>query len=166
MNDAIMIELRFFGTSVLWGVILLILYDLLRIFRRVIIHNGFFIAFEDLIYWVVSSLLIFHMMYQQNNGIIRGFAILAMLLGMILYHSVFSELFVYTISTLLNQIINLIGKLITLILKPFCFIFRKIKRLFVWIFTKIKKFMQFLLKSLKKLKNSSKIAVSDNEKGD
>ena len=110
MNDAIMVELRFFGTSVLWGVILLILYDLLRIFRRVIIHNGFFVAFEDLIYWVVSGLLIFHMMYQQNNGIIRGFAILAMLIGMTLYHSVFSELFVNIISTLLNEIINLIWK--------------------------------------------------------
>ncbi|QHQ60491.1 spore cortex biosynthesis protein YabQ [Anaerocolumna sedimenticola] len=166
MNDAIMVELRFFGTSVLWGIILLILYDVLRIFRRVIIHNGFFIAFEDLIYWVVSSLLIFHMMYQQNNGIIRGFAILAMLIGMILYHSVFSELFVNTISTLLNQIINLTWKLFALILRPFRFIFRKIKRLFMWIFSKIKKFIQFLFKSLKKLKKSSKITVSDNEKGD
>ncbi|WMJ90558.1 spore cortex biosynthesis protein YabQ [Anaerocolumna sp. MB42-C2] len=166
MNDAIMVELRFFGTSVLWGVILLILYDLLRIFRRVIIHNGFFVAFEDLIYWVISSLLIFHMMYQQNNGIIRGFAILAMLIGMTLYHSVFSELFVNTISTLLNEIINLIWKLIVLILRPFRFIFRKIKSLFVWIFLKIKKFIQFLGKSLKKLNKSSKIAVSDNEKGD
>jgi spore cortex biosynthesis protein YabQ len=166
MNDAIMVELRFFGTSVLWGVILLIVYDVLRIIRRIIIHNGFFVAFEDLIYWVVSSLLIFRMMYQQNNGIIRGFAILAMLLGMILYHSIFSEILVDAISGLFNKIIDLIGKFISLIFRPVRFLLRKIKKLFLWSFSKIKKFILFLLKTLKKFWKSSKIAVSENENDD
>lgn len=166
MNDAIMIELRFFCTSVLWGVLLLVFYDVLRIIRRIIAHNGFFIALEDLIYWVISSLLIFRMMYRQNNGIIRGFAILAMLLGMILYHSALSELLVDMISGMINKIIGLIGKVIIFILKPFKFLFCGIKRIFVWIFSKIKKFLHFLLKILKKFWKSSKIAVSENEKDD
>lgn len=164
MNKAILVELRFFGTSVLWGALLLVIYDVLRIIRRILVHNGFFIAFEDLIYWVISSLLIFHMMYQQNNGIIRGFAILAMLLGMMIYHSLFSELLVDTISGSINKIISLIGKLIALIFRPVIFLFRKIKRIFVWIFDKIKKFNHFLLKTLKKIFKSGKIAVSENEK--
>ncbi|MGB8453392.1 MAG: spore cortex biosynthesis protein YabQ [Anaerocolumna sp.] len=166
MNDAIMVELRFFGTSVLWGVLLLIFYDALRIIRRIIMHNGFFVAFEDLLYWVVSSLLIFNMMYQQNNGIIRGFAILAMLLGMLLYHSIFSEILVNTISGLFNKVINLIGKFILLIFRPVRFLFLKIKRFFWWIFNKIKKFILFLLKILKKFWKSSKMAVSENEDSD
>lgn len=163
MNDAIMVELRFFCTSVLWGVLLLIFYDVLRIIRRIIIHNGFFIAFEDLIYWVVSSLLIFRMMYRQNNGIIRGFAILAMLLGMILYHSALSELLVDTISGLINRILALIGRLIGIILFPIKWLFGRIKRIFVWIYGKIKKFIYFLIKILKKFRKSSKMAVSENE---
>ncbi len=166
MNDAIMVELRFFGTSVLWGALLLIIYDALRILRRIIIHSSLIVAIEDLIYWVISGLLIFHMMYQQNNGIIRGFAILAILLGMIFYHYTISEIAVGTVSGLLNQIINLIGRLIALIFKPVRFLCRKIKRIFSWIFNKIKKFIRFLLKSLKKVKKSGKIAVSENEKGD
>lgn len=166
MNDAIMVELRFFGTSIVWGVLLLIFYDVLRILRRVIIHNGFFVAFQDLIYWVISSLLIFHMMYVQNNGIIRGFSIVAMLLGMLIYHWVLSELVVDTISGIINKIINLIGKFITLVFKPVIFLFRKIKKIFLWIFSKIKKFMHFLLNALKKIWKSSKITVSENEKGD
>ncbi len=164
MNEAIMVELQFFGTSVLWGVLLLIFYDTLRILRRIISHNAFFIAFEDLIYWVVSSLLIFHMMYRQNNGIIRGFAILAMLLGMILYHYAISELLVDTVSGLLNNIINLIGNFIGLLFKPIRFLFRKIKRIFLWIFTKIKKLILFLSKILKNIFKSDKIAVSEDEK--
>lgn len=164
MNDAIMVELHFFGTSVLWGALLLVIYDALRILRRIITHNGFFVAFEDLIFWVISSLLIFHMMYRQNNGIIRGFAIMAILLGMLFYHYTVSEIAVDAVSGLLNKIINLIGKLIALLFKPVRFFSRKIKRIFSWISNKIKKFIHFLLKTLKRVKKSGKIAVSENEK--
>jgi hypothetical protein len=63
MNPAISVELHFFLTSILWGVILLVAYDVLRIFRRLIKHDAFFIALEDLIFWVVASLFIFAMIY-------------------------------------------------------------------------------------------------------
>ncbi len=166
MNDAIMVELRFFGTSALWGVLLLTFYDALRILRRVISHNGFFVALQDIMYWVISGVLIFHMMYKQNNGIIRGFAILAMLLGMIIYHTVISDKLVDTISGILNKMIELSGKLILLFFKPVRFLLRKMKRIFIWLFSKIKRFNHFLLKSLKNIWKSGKIAVSENEKGD
>jgi spore cortex biosynthesis protein YabQ len=173
MNDAIMIELHFFGTSILWGALILVFYDVLRIIRRIIIHNGFFVALEDLLYWVICSLLIFHMMYKQNNGIIRGFAILAMLLGMIIYRGTLSDLLVETISNVLNTIINFvkktIGKVISIFLKPIKFIFKKLHKFFRWIFSKIKKFLRYILKPLKKIRKSSKIKLpesEENEKGD
>jgi spore cortex biosynthesis protein YabQ len=166
MNKAIFLELRFFGTSVMWGALLLVFYDVLRIIRRILAHNGFFIAFEDLLYWVTSSLLIFRMMYQQNNGVIRGFAILAMLLGMLIYHSLLSEVLVDFISGSINKVFGLIGKFLALIFKPVIYLFHKIKRIFVWIFNKFKKFNHFLLKSLKKNLKSGKIAVSEKEKSD
>lgn len=166
MNQAIIAELRFFGTSVVWGMLLLVIYDLLRIIRRVVKHNNFFVALQDILYWVTCSLLIFIMMYRQNNGIIRGFSILAMLLGMLIYHSLLSEYVVNAISTILNTIIRYIGKLIHLIITPFRFVFLKIVHLFRWLFSKFKKLNNNLVKLLKKVRKSSKIAVSENEKGD
>ncbi len=166
MNDAIMIELRFFLTSMLWGILLLIIYDLLRILRRVVKYNTFFIAIQDILYWVICSVLIFLMMYRQNNGIIRGFSILAMLIGMLVYHAVISDFLVNVISGILNKIISIIGKLITLIFKPIKFIFNKIGKLCSWLLLRIKKLIHYLLKTLKNIWKSSKISVSDNEKGD
>lgn len=163
MNDGIMVELRFFCTCVFWGVLLLIFYDGLRIIRRIIFHNGFFVALEDLIYWTISGLLIFHMMYQQNDGIIRGFAILAMLLGMILYHESVSELLVDAISGIFNKMTGFIWKVIKTVLRPLKYLLSIIKRIFVWIISKIKKFIFFLLKILKKIRKSSKISVSEKE---
>jgi spore cortex biosynthesis protein YabQ len=170
MNEAIIVELRFFFTSVIWGMVLLIIYDVLRILRRVIKHNAFVISIQDIIYWVVSSVLIFHMMYNQNNGIIRGFAILAMLLGMIIYHIIFSDFLVDGISGIINKVISTIYKIIRktihILLSPFRFIGKKLMIFFRFIFKKLKKLGRFILNRLKKIRKSDKIAVSDNEKGD
>ena len=168
MNQDIVIELNFFLTSILWGVILLIMYDVFRILRRIIRHNSFFIFLEDIIYWVVSSILIFRMMYRQNNGIIRGFAILAILVGMFMYHGSVSDLLVNTISGAINGVLHIIIKCITtvlmFILKPFKFVFKGLKKIFGFLLGKIKKPLANLLKLLKNLRKSSKMKGKDKKK--
>ena len=166
MNDAIWLELRFFGASVLWGMFLLIIYDMLRIIRRIVKHNSIIVGIQDVFYWVICSILIFRMMYKQNDGIIRGFAILAMLIGMIIYHYGISNGFVNLVSNCINKILSIIGNTILLILKPFIYIFMKILKILTWIFKKLKKLLNYLIKILKNIWKSSKITVSDEEKGD
>jgi spore cortex biosynthesis protein YabQ len=166
MNNAIFYELRFFGASILWGIILLILYDFLRIFRRIVKHNSIIVGMQDIIYWVISSILIFRMMYQQNDGVIRGFSILAMLLGMILYHNLISDKLVKIIADSINGIFSFIGKILYFILRPFIFLFKKILKILSWFLDKLKKLFNYLIKILKKIFKSSKITVSEEEKGD
>jgi spore cortex biosynthesis protein YabQ len=153
MNKAISIELQFFLISILWGAILLLVYDGLRIIRRVFKHNGFFIAVEDLIFWVMSSLFIFIMMYKENNGIIRGFSIMGMTIGMVLYHYILSEL-----------LVNLITKLIYTLFRPFILAFNQVKRLFMFFYSKVKKLTAFFLLRLKKLLKSVKITIDHTKK--
>jgi spore cortex biosynthesis protein YabQ len=148
MNKAIAIEMQFFLVSILWGAIILFVYDLLRIFRRLVKHNEFFIAIEDLIFWVLASLFIFIMMYQQNNGIIRGFSIMGMGIGMVLYHFALSELFV-----------SLVTKLIHILLKPLKILYQKLRKLLSFLLGKGKKVIKFLLLRLKKTIASVKIAL-------
>lgn len=166
MNHAILVELQFFATSVFWGMILLILYDVLRIVRRIIKHNVILVGMQDIIYWIICSILIFHMMYQQNDGIIRGFSIMAMLIGMMLYHNLISDKFVDLVSKSINKILNFIQKLIMLLFKPFIFTFHKILRLITWIFKKLKKLLHYFINTLKKIWKSIKINVLVKEKGD
>lgn len=166
MNHAILVELQFFATSVFWGMILLILYDVLRIVRRIIKHNVILVGMQDIIYWIICSILIFHMMYQQNDGIIRGFSIMAMLIGMMLYHNLISDKFVDLVSKSINKILNLIKKFIILLFKPFIVTFNKIIKIITWIFKKLKKLLHYFIKTLKKIWKSIKINVLVKEKGD
>lgn len=119
MSPGISRELQFFGLAVLRGVLILILYDLLRIFRRVLPHGVWAVALEDVLYWIGTALLIFQLLYRENDGAVRGYALLAVASGMILYHQTFSGFFVTHISGILNWCLGIL-------LKPFLIVYRKI----------------------------------------
>lgn len=85
MSEGILFELQFFFRAFVWGIFMMSLYDLIRIFRRLIRHGTAAIAVEDLLYWLVCGVLIFRMLYVENSGAVRGFAIAAVVLGMLLY---------------------------------------------------------------------------------
>ncbi|MDO5294762.1 MAG: spore cortex biosynthesis protein YabQ [bacterium] len=153
MSDAISMEVRFFVASILCGIILLIIYDVLRIFRRVIKHPWFFVALEDLIFWLLSGIVIFRMMYEMNNGTIRGFSVLGMFLGMIVYNKSLSPFFVKGISSLFILINKGILKVMFILSKPLRIISRYVKKMFAFLeksVTKIGKLLRPLLKKFHK----------------
>ncbi len=149
MSHAISVELQFFLVSILWGALLLMVYDVIRIFRRIIKHGYFLISMEDLIFWVCASLFIFIMMYKENNGIIRGFSVLGMAIGMTVYHMAISEAFV-----------TLLTKLIHMILSPFLLIIRKVIKIAKFVAKKGKIVINYHNKRLKKRMQSVRIRLS------
>lgn len=161
MSDAIGMEVQFFLTSVLWGIILLVIYDVLRIIRRIIKHAWFFVAVEDVLFWIVSAFLIFRMMYEQNNGIIRGFSILGMTLGMVVYNQSLSEYMVKWISGLFLWIGKGIRKVAGGIWKPIRFLLRRIKWFFQFVGKKITKNGKRSFRGLKKRSKTVKIALKN-----
>jgi spore cortex biosynthesis protein YabQ len=148
MNPAITIELQFFLLSILWGGLLLLAYDVLRIFRRLIKRGAILVAVEDLIFWLLASLFIFTMIFHNNNGIIRGFSIIGMILGIILYHFSISEWLVKSIT-----------KLIQTLLSPINAAVKQIIRFVRFLWTLGKKGINNLLYRLKKNKKSVKITL-------
>lgn len=114
MSEIIFQEADFFAVSFLCGMILLAVYDILRIFRRTFSHGKEAVAAEDLIFWIISGVLVFGMMYEKNDGIIRGTAFLAIGLGMAAYH--------YSVSTCVVKLgYALLGRPI----KKICLIFHR-----------------------------------------
>ncbi|MFG6330886.1 MAG: spore cortex biosynthesis protein YabQ [Lachnospiraceae bacterium] len=102
MSPGIIKELQFFGLAVLRGVLILILYDLLRIFRRVVPHGVLAVALEDVLYWAGTALLVFQLLYRENDGAVRGYALVAVAAGMLLYHRTVSGWMVEHIAGVLN----------------------------------------------------------------
>ena len=119
MSPGILKELQFFGLAVIRGVIILIIYDLLRIFRRVVPHGVCAVALEDVLYWAGTALLIFQLLYRENDGAVRGYALFAVAVGMLFYHQTVSGWLVEHIAGILNWCFGIL-------LKPFRIIWKKV----------------------------------------
>ncbi len=120
MSFFIVEESRFWLNFVLLGAGITLVYDCLRIIRRVFPHGIIWISLEDLLYWIFVSFSIFYLLYYENNGAFRWFAIFGAALGMVLYKKSLSEWLVARLSGLLLWIRHLTGRAWRFLTKPFC----------------------------------------------
>ncbi len=111
--------------ALLMGIFITFVYDLLRIFRRVIPHAAFFVSLEDIAFWIYCGAEVFLLMYHEGDGSLRWFAVMGAMAGMFLYKKLISELFVKYVSLALGKILEALGKIIKFLCRPFCFVGRK-----------------------------------------
>lgn len=109
----------------LMGIFVTFVYDLLRISRRVIPHNTFWVSVEDLIFWGYCAVSVFLLMYHMSNGTLRWFAVLGALAGMTIYHKTISRFLVNKSARALNAVKNFICRILGNIRKRFTAFLKK-----------------------------------------
>ena len=149
MSQSILMEVDFFINSLIVGIIITFAYDWLLILRKCIRHNIIFISIEDILFWFACAVGVFYVLYHQNNGILRWFAVLGATIGMFLYKKLLSPIFVKLTS-------ELIIKTFKLLIKPVLFICHKILRLIKRIFMFFQKKYLYFDKKAKKLERIAK----------
>lgn len=132
-------EAGFLGVSILLGMGLFFLYDILRIFRRIVPHGNIWIGVEDFIYWLICTGAVFVMLYQENDGMVRGFALGGVIVGMLLYFAIFSRYVIRINVLVLRSILKVGKKIIVFLFGPFYKLARKI---LVFIRKQLKKFFR------------------------
>lgn len=117
------------------GVAIGILFDFFRILRRSIKTSNIITYIEDVLFWILTGLLVLYNIWYFNNGEIRIFMFLGIILGVLIYMSTLSNIIVKIFSTILQTIIKVlevpfkvIGRIIT-----------KIKIAFMTIYTNFTK---------------------------
>ena len=118
-------ENEFLLHALLMGIFITFIYDLLRIFRRVVPHRGFFVSAEDVLFWIYCGGEVFLLMYHESDGTLRWFAVFGALAGMFLYRKLVSPLLVKYVSMALNWVLGFLGRVLTWLSKPLRFVFRK-----------------------------------------
>jgi len=79
-------ELFFFLRAFFLGFCMRMGYDIFLVLRRLWKHRSLWVTLEDFVFWGSGSILMFGLLFLENNGTPRGFALLGVLAGMILYH--------------------------------------------------------------------------------
>ena len=85
-------EASLFLKAVQLGMEIVFLYDLLRIFRRVVLHNVAGEIVEDLLYWILVGYKMYLLLMTENAGGLRFYIVLGIGIGCILYlNSIFCK---------------------------------------------------------------------------
>jgi len=119
----------------LTGVIIGILFDFFRILRRTIKTSNFITYIEDILFWILTGFLILYNIWYFNNGEIRIYMFLGIILGVLIYMLTLSSILIKIFSKILRTLINMLE----LPFKTIISIFRKLNTAIKEIFTKITK---------------------------
>lgn len=140
-----------FAIFLLNGFLIGLLFDIFRILRRSFKTNDFITYLEDITFWIMTGFIILYSIFKFNNGELRGFLFVGIIIGTLMYMLIFSKIFM----KVNLYIINLFKKLFyTIIISPFLFIFKILKRI-------IFKPISFLIINFKKTLSNFKLKIKN-----
>ena len=94
---------------ILTGIIIGILFDCFRILRRSFKTADWITYIQDIIFWILTGIIILFSIFKFNNGEIRSYIILGIFFGALIYMLTISK-FVIKYSV---RVINLLKKIIS-----------------------------------------------------
>lgn len=110
MINQIKVLIAFFSTGIIIG----ILFDIFRIIRKTFKTPNIVTYIQDIIFWILSGVLLLSTIFLFTDGEIRFYMITDIILGAIIYFITISKLFIL-IST---KIILFIKKFVILLITP------------------------------------------------
>ena len=116
-----------FIVFILNGFLIGIIFDCFRILRKSFKTPDFITYIEDILFGIITGLLILYSILKFNNGELRLFLFFGLFLGLLLYLLVFSKVFmkvsIFMIS-IMKKVINII------IITPIKLIFKLSRKVF------------------------------------
>ncbi len=123
-------EIYIFLLFILTGMSIGILFDIFRILRKSFKTIDFITYIQDFLFWILAGAILLYSIFSFNNGELRGYIFIGVILGIILYMLILSKYFV-KISV---AIINILKKIIY---TPIKFIINFVKKHIIEHFIKI-----------------------------
>ena len=116
----------------LTGVEIGILFDFFRILRRTIKTGNIVTYIQDILFWILTGILVLYNIWYFNNGEIRVYMFLGIIIGTLIYMLTLSNIFV----KLFTKILSIIIKVLEIHFKTIITVFRKIITVILSFFTK------------------------------
>lgn len=156
-------QLYLFLIFIVNGFIISLLFDFFRILRKAIKTSDFVTYVEDALFWILTGFIILYSIFVYNNGEIRLFMFLAIIIGVVVYMMFISK----SILKISLTIINVIKKVLSVIFKfikiPFNAIMKLLRKIFFnpisFVIINIRNFFTKLFKNFPKILKKSKLST-------
>lgn len=123
-------QLQLFFIFLINGFLIGFLFDFFRILRKAIKTADFITYIEDALFWILTGLIILYSIFTYNNGEIRLFMFLAIILGILIYFISISRPILHISLSIINVVKKVFHILLNIIKIPFQFLFTWLKKLF------------------------------------
>ena len=127
MKETVTDPLLFFLASILFGVCLQAIYDIIRGIRRVFYHKSVFLFIEDIGFGIFTAVMAFIFLCTYNDGELRGFFFLGIVIGMILYYQLCSKFLLRAVIHITEKLKKIIRQFEKVCLRPGIHIKRNLK---------------------------------------
>ena len=142
------------------GIVIGIIFDFFRILRKTFKTSDFITYLEDLLFWILTGIIILYSIFTFNNGEIRLYMFLAIGIGVITYILLFSSYVIKINVTIINFLKNIIIKIFNFSSIPFKVIYKITKKIIFkpisFIIINIRKNSTNLFKKVIKVSNNIK----------
>lgn len=108
-----------FLASINTGLIAGMIYDVYRVFRYYSKPKKILSFIEDLIFWLLISIVFFFTLIKTTEGVIRGFLFFGFLLGLAIYFKLISKYIFIIIKGIIRLILDLINEILKIITFPY-----------------------------------------------
>lgn len=156
-------QLQLFFIFLLNGLLIGLLFDFFRILRRAIKTIDFITYVEDALFWILTGFIILYSIFTYNNGEIRLFMFLAIILGIFIYFMFISKMILNISLSIINIVKKIFSILFSIIKIPFQFLMKWIKKLFLnpisFIIINIRNYFTKYFKNLSNI--LKKVKISD-----
>lgn len=107
-----------FFSCIFGGLAIGLLFDIFRLSRKLIETKDIITYIEDIVFWFLVGVIVLMTIYLSNRGQIRGYVFLAIVIGVVFYFMVFSNLIMKALNTIVKTMIDIIGTVIKLATDP------------------------------------------------
>lgn len=122
----------------LTGIAIGLLFDFFRALRKSIKTVDFVTYIEDILFWTLTGILILYNIWYFNNGEIRIYMFLGIIMGILIYSLILSSIFTKVITFILKKIFTILELPFKTIISIFNKIFAIIKKIYIKIVKKYK----------------------------
>ena len=112
------------------GVIIGLLFDFFRILRKTFKTKDIITYAQDILFWILTGFILLYSIFTFNNGEIRLFMFLAVIIGIFVYMFFISSHVIKINVAIINIFKKILSKIFNFLFIPFKYIYKLLRRIF------------------------------------
>lgn len=105
--------------TIIGGMVIALIYDIFRIFRKAVKTGSLITFMQDILYWIIVAAIMFLTIYYSNDGELRAYLFIGAFLGVVLYALLFSRMIMGSSLFIIKLVTNILKAVVFFTSYPF-----------------------------------------------